>query len=62
MSQTNPKKSRPTGKLAAHRERLRAESDERAAERAKRSTKEQLALIDSRPGESRRERERLTNG
>lgn len=42
------------------RERRRMGAEERDALRAARSVEEQLALIAARPGESRRERERLS--
>jgi len=48
----------PVGVDPRRDERAR-EADERQAARDKRTTEEQLALLDSRPGESARERERL---
>lgn len=42
------------------RNRRRMEAEERQAARDARSAEEQLALIAERPGESRREKERLS--
>lgn len=53
------KKGGNSGKLRAHRAELRRAADERAAARKGRTNREQLALLDERPGESRRERARL---
>lgn len=60
MSQANPKRARPTGKLAQHREQKRLAAEERQAKSAAISPKERLRVLDSRPGESKRERARLT--
>lgn len=43
-------------------EKKRTEAQERAEARAKRSNAQQVALLDNRPGESRRERARLSGG
>jgi hypothetical protein len=43
------------------KEQARKEAEERNAARAKRSKEEQLALLDSRPGNSKKEREKLMN-
>ncbi len=59
MSQSNPKRSRPTGASREHMERLRIEAEERRAVRARRSPADQLALLDKRPGLALRERARL---
>jgi hypothetical protein len=59
MGLNGRKTSRPTGALRRHRERLRQEAEERQVRRDLRTTDEQLQLIDSRPGASRRERIRL---
>lgn len=55
MSQANPKKSRPTGKLAAHRARLREEAEARQAATAELSIEERIRICQSRPGNSARE-------
>ena len=47
------------GVARAHRKKLREEAEARQTQRNKRSVEEQLALIESRPGNSRKERERL---
>lgn len=47
------------GIARAHKEQLRAEAEERAKVRRRRSVSEQLDLIEKRPGNSWRERERL---
>ena len=49
----------PSNRSKPIRERLSAEAKTRSEARAKRSNAEQLVLLDSRPGESRRERARL---
>lgn len=59
MSQANPKRARPTGALAAHRQRLREEAEERQAHAAAMSPEERLRVLDGRPGEAERERARL---
>jgi len=43
----------------AERERRQTAANERQEAREKRSVEEQIALLDSRPGQSLRERERL---
>ncbi len=50
-----------SGKARAHKDILREEALERDKARAKRSAKEQLSLIASRPGESKRESVKLQN-
>lgn len=42
------------------REQRRTEAEERATERAQRTIEQQLAALDKRPGNSSRERARLT--
>lgn len=63
MSQTNPKGARGEirnkGIAAARRERRRVEAEERQAEHDKRSVTEQYALMKKRPGNSKREHEKL---
>lgn len=59
-----PNKANPQGNAHNHgkrirRERLRAEAQERDWKRSRRSPHDQLALLDSRPGASARERARL---
>ena len=60
-SQLSPSERRrfPIGQ-DPRRERRRMEAEERQAARDARSAEEQLALIMERPGESRREKERLS--
>lgn len=59
MGANGRKTARPTGKLRRHREKLRDDAEARQVKRDLRTTEEQLKLIDSRPGTSRRERTRL---
>jgi hypothetical protein len=59
MSQANPKKSRPTGALAAHRARLREEAEARNEAHAALSIEERLRKAHERPGNSAREISRL---
>lgn len=59
MGANGRKSARPTGALKRHRAQLRDEAEARQAARDLRTAEEQLALIDSRPGASRRERIRL---
>lgn len=58
MSQS-PKKSRPTGALKAHRQRLRDEAEARNAATAALTPQARMSIIRARPGNSLRERERL---
>lgn len=59
MGLNGRKTSRPTGALRRYRQELRDEAEARQVARDLRSTEEQLQLLDSRPGASRRERVRL---
>lgn len=59
MGLNGRKTSRPTGALRRHRIELRQNAEERQVRRDLRSTDEQLQLLDSRSGSSRRERIRL---
>lgn len=47
------------GIARAHKDKLRAEAEERAKARNRRSAAEQLKIVEGRPGHSSRERERL---
>jgi hypothetical protein len=58
VSSSQPKKPKPH-KLDLRLEQRRAEAVERKAERAKLSPEDQLARLEARPGESKRERAKL---
>ena len=53
--------SRVTGALRRRRAKLREEAEARQAKRDKRSVEEQLMIIETRPGNSTKERKRLLN-
>ena len=59
MSQANPKKSRPTGKLREHRAELTRRAEERQAAYDALTPQEKMTKLRARPGNSLRERERL---
>lgn len=59
MGLNGRKTSRPTGALKQYRAEKRESAEARQVARDLRSTAQQLKLIDSRPGSSRRERTRL---
>ena len=59
MGLNGRKTARPTGALRRYRENKRVEAEARQVARDLRSTEEQLKLIESRPGQSRKERARL---
>lgn len=56
------KRGENKGILRARRDAKREAAELRQAQRDLRSTEEQLTLLDSRPGSSRRERIRLQKG
>jgi len=51
--------SRIKGVARAHRRELREQAEARQAKREKRSIEEQLMILDTRPGNSTKERKRL---
>ena len=63
VTQTNPKGARGEirnkGIAERHRARRREEAEARQAERANRSDMDQVALLEKRPGNSKREKARL---
>lgn len=59
MGQNGKKSSKPTGALRKYRQQKRDAAEARQVARDLRSTEEQLKLIDSRPGSSRRESAKL---
>jgi hypothetical protein len=59
MGINGKKSARPTGALKRYRAEKRENADARQVVRDLRSTHDQLKVLDSRPGASRRERTRL---